>query len=68
MLYSTEGKPVSGVLNYHIKLKEEEIANKLFKKELSARTKKEITGDDLPKLWLEEDLNDSINDLIKSSK
>ena len=68
MLYSTEGKPVSGVLNSHIKLKEEEIANKLFKKELSARTKKEITGDDLPKVWLEEDLNDSINDLIKSSK
>lgn len=68
MLYSTEGKPVSGVLNSHIKLKEEEIANKLFKKELSAQTKMEITGDDLPKVWLEEDLKDSINDLIESSK
>ena len=61
MLYSTEGKPMSGVLNSYIKLKEEEIANKLFKKELSARTKMEITGDDLPKAWLKEDLNDSIN-------
>ena len=59
---------MSGVLNSHIKTKEEEITNKLFKKELSARTKMEITGDDLPKAWLKEDLNDSINDLIESSK
>lgn len=68
MLYSTEGKPMSGVLNSHIKSKEEEITNKLFKRELSARAKMEITGDDLPKAWLKEDLNDSINDLIESSK
>ena len=68
MLDSTEGKPVSGLLDSHIKLKEKEINDILLKKELNAKDKQQIKGGDLSIRWLEEDLDRSINDLIERSK
>ena len=68
MLDSTKGKPVSGLLDSHIKLKEKEINDILLKKELDSKHKQQIEGEDLPKTWLKEDLDKSINDLIERSK
>ncbi len=68
MLDSTEGKPVTGLLDSHIKLKEKEINDILLKKELNAKDKQQIKGEDLPNAWLKEDLDKSINDLIERSK
>lgn len=68
MLDSTNGKPVSGLLDSHIKLKEKEINDILLKKELNAKDKQQIKGGDLSIRWLEEDLDRSINDLIERSK
>ncbi len=65
---STTGKPVSGLLDSHIKLKEKEINDILLKKDLNAKDKQQIEGKDLPTRWLEEDLENSINDLIERSK
>ena len=65
---STKGKPVSGLLDSHIKLKEKEINDILLKKELDSKHKQQIEGEDLPKTWLKEDLDKSINDLIERSK
>ena len=65
MLDSTEGKPVSGVLNSHIKLKEEQIADTLFKKELAYQDKLDDCADCTYKY---EDLDTAIKDLIESSK
>ena len=68
MLDSTTGKPVSGLLDSHIKLKEKEINDILLKKELNAKDKQQIKSEDLSIRWLEEDLDRSINDLIERSK
>ena len=68
MLDSTEGKPVTGLLDSHIKLKEKEIEDILLKKELNNKDKQQIKGEDLSNRWLEEDLDRSINDLIERSK
>lgn len=68
MLDSTEGKPVTGLLDSHIKLKEKEINDILLKKDLDSKHKQQIEGEDLPKTWLKEDLDKSINDLIERSK
>ena len=65
MLDSTEGKPVSGVLNSHIKLKEEQIADTLFKKELGYQDKLDDCANYTYKY---EDLDTAIKDLIESSK
>ena len=68
MLDSTNGKPVSGLLDSHIKLKEKEINDILLKKDLNAKEKQQIEGEDLSYAWLKEDLDKSINDLIERSK
>ena len=68
MLDSTNGKPVSGLLDSHIKLKEKEINDILLKKDLDSKHKQQIEGEDLPNAWLKEDLDKSINDLIERSK
>ena len=68
MLDSTNGKPVTGLLDSHIKLKEKEINDILLKKELNAKDKQQIKGEDLSIRRLEEDLDHSINDLIERSK
>ncbi|MBE7710535.1 MAG: hypothetical protein E7Z92_00180 [Cyanobacteria bacterium SIG31] len=67
MLESTNGKPVSGLLNQHLKLKNDEIQKVIGKPEFSSGSNA-FTYTEAVKQWRRQDLQDSIKDLIEQSK
>ena len=67
MLESTPGKSVSGLLNQHLKLKEEEIQKVLNKPKLEEGSNI-YTYAEAHRKWKKQELDNSIKDLIERSK
>lgn len=67
MLESTPGKSVSGLLNQHLKLKEEEIQKVLNKPKLEEGSNI-YTYAEAHRKWKKQELDNSIKDLIEHSK